>query len=123
MILLLKVCKVNRFIHKIFSGFCFALGILTKTEKEIEEILIFLDHMNFQKIEINFFYKIILVKAGFAVPFKFGDGGFQPDGLSQIELQADFLQGVKYLMGAGLLPSVLNNGILYHPIIFKFLCP
>ena len=123
MILPLRVCKVNRFIHKIFYGSCFALEIMTKTEKEIEEVLILLDHMNFQKIEIYFFYKIILMKAGLAVPFKFGDGGFQPDGLSQIELQADLFQSVEYLMGAGLFPAILNNGILYHSIILKFLCP
>lgn len=79
--------------------------------------------MNFQKIKIYFFYKIILMKARFAVPFELGDGTFQPDWLSQVELQADFFQSIKYLVSAGFLSAVLDHGIFYHPVILKFLCP
>lgn len=86
-------------------------------------VSVLLNHMNFQKIKINFFYKIVLTKARFAVPLKFGDGGFQPDGFAQIELQADFLQRVEYFVGAGFFPPVLNDGISYHSVVFKFLCP
>lgn len=84
---------------------------------------VLLDHMNFQKIEINLFYKMILTETGFAVPLKFGYGRLQPDRFPQVELQADFFQGVEYLVGARLFPSVLNYGISYHSIVFKFLCP
>lgn len=59
MILLLKVCKVNRFIHKNLGWFFFCLGILTM-KKKIGEDSVLLDYVDFQKIKINFFYKIIL---------------------------------------------------------------
>lgn len=86
-------------------------------------VSVLLDHMNFQKIEINLFYEMILTETGFAVPLKFGDGRLQPDRFSQVELQADFFQGVEYLVGARLLPPVLNYGISYHSVVFKLLCP
>ena len=70
MILLLNMCKVNLFIHKILCRFPFVLEILTKAGRKSGEVSIFLDHVNFQKIEINFFYKIILMKTRLAVPFK-----------------------------------------------------
>ena len=123
MILLLKMCKVNRFIHKILGGFSFALGIMTKTERKTGEVLILLDHVNFQKIKIDFFYKIILTEAGFAVPLKVGHGCFEPDRFPQIKLQTDFFQSVKYLVRARFLPPILDHGILYHAVILKFLCP
>lgn len=123
MILLLNMCKVNLFIHKILCRFPFVLEILTKAGRKSGEVSIFLDHVNFQKIEINFFYKIILMKTRLAVPFKLGDGAFQPDRLSQIELQADFFQRVKYLVGACFLSPVLDHGIFYHAVVLKFLCP
>ena len=53
--------------------------------------LIFFDHLDFQIVKRNFFNEIILCKPCFAVPFKIGNSGFQPDRLPQIELQADFL--------------------------------
>lgn len=84
---------------------------------------VLLDHMNLQKIKINFFYKIILIKTRLAVPLKFGDSAFQPDRFSQIELQADFVQRVKYLVGARFRPPILDHGIFYHPVILKLFCP
>ena len=121
--LLLNMCKVNLFIHKILCRFPFVLEILTKAGRKSGEVSIFLDHVNFQKIEINLFYKMILTETGFAVPLKFGYGRLQPDRFPQVELQADFFQGVEYLVGARLFPSVLNYGISYHSVVFKFLCP
>lgn len=60
MILLLNMCKVNLFIHKILCRFPVVLEILTKAGRKSGEVSIFLDHVNFQKIEINFFYKNFL---------------------------------------------------------------
>ncbi len=88
-----------------------------------ENASILLDDMNFQIIKRNFFYKIILTKARPAVTLELGDGCFQPDGLSQIKLQADCVQSVEYLVRARLFAPILYDGILYHTIVFPFLCP
>lgn len=106
MILLLKVCEVNCFMQK----------------KE-KDVLILLNNVNFQIVKGNFFYKTILIKPGSAVAFKLRDGSVQPDGFSQIKLQTDLIQCVEYFVGARLLSSVFNDGILYHTVIFPFLCP
>lgn len=45
--------------HKILGWFFFCLGILTM-KKKTGEGSVLLDYVNFQKIKINFFYKIIL---------------------------------------------------------------
>lgn len=71
MILLLNICKVNRFIHKILKRFLFCFGSYDEGKKKDREVSVLLDHMNFQKIKIDFFYKIILVKTRFAVALKF----------------------------------------------------
>lgn len=42
----------------------------------------FLNHMEFQKIKINGFHKIILRKPSLPVALEFFNGGVQPDGLA-----------------------------------------
>lgn len=123
MILLLRMCKVNLFIHKIFMRISHYFGTIAEDGRTAGEVSILLDHMNFQKIKLNFFYKIVLIKTRLAVPLKFRDGTFQPDRFPQIELQTDFLQRIKYFVGAGFLPPILDHGIFYHSVILKFLCP
>lgn len=84
---------------------------------------VLLNHVNFQIVKRYFFYKVILMKPGPAVAFKFGYGSVQPERLSQIKLQADLLQSVEDLMGARLLAAVFDHGILYHSVVFPFLGP
>ena len=79
--------------------------------------------MNFQIVEINTFYKIILGKARLGVTLEFRDGFVQPDRLSQIELIAYFVQSAKDLVGAGIVARILDAGILKHMIILKSSCP
>lgn len=100
---------------------CF--GNIAEAKKKTGETSVLLDHMNLQKIKINFFYEIILIETRLAVPLKFGDGAFQPERFPQIELQADLIQRIKYLVSACFLARVLNHGIFYHPVILKFFCP
>lgn len=88
-----------------------------------EDFSILLNNVYFQIIKRNFFYKIILTKTRSAVTLKFRDSGVQPERLSQIKLQADLIQSVKYFVSARFLSSVLDNGIFYHAVVFPFLCP
>ena len=71
---------------------------------------VLLNHMNFQIVKINGLNKIILCEPCFVVPFKFRDGGIQPNGLSQIKLIANVVQSLKNLMGAGILTVIADNG-------------
>lgn len=88
-----------------------------------EDFSILLNNVNFQIIKRNFFYKIILMEACPAVAFKLGDSGVQPEGFSQVELQADLIQCVEYFVGTCFLASVFDDGIFYHSVVFPFFGP
>lgn len=74
--------------------------------------LILLDHLYFQIIKRDAFRKVVLGKAGFAVQLKIADGGIQPDGMSQIEFRAYFINGMEYLVSAGITAGILHNHIV-----------
>ena len=84
---------------------------------------IFLNHMNFQIIEINAFHKIVLSEPHLAVPFKIRYGLVQPDRPGQVEPQAYLIQRPEDLVGAGVCTAVGDTGILKHMIVFEDPCP
>lgn len=79
--------------------------------------------MDFQIIKIGSFDKIVLRKARLAVMLKFLYGRIQPDGLSQIEPAADFIQRMKNLVRARVAAAVFDDGILYHTVVLKNFSP
>lgn len=79
--------------------------------------------MKFQIIKINRLDKAVLIKTGFGVLLKFGDILVQPDGLSKVESVTDLLQGMEYLVGAGVLCLVLHNRVTQHMVLLKNFCP
>ena len=79
--------------------------------------------MDLQIIKINGFHKIILIKTSFRMTLKVRNGGVEPDGLPQVELGADFIQGMKNLVGAGICSGIADHSILQHAVVFKDLGP
>lgn len=80
-------------------------------------------NLNFQKVKINGFYKIILIKTGFRIFFKFIHRDVKPDRLAEVELVSDCFQSAEYLMGSGIVAVVANNGIFYEMVVFNNFCP
>ena len=66
----------------------YVLSLMSISFMHKKEKSVFFNYMDFQIVKINGFYKIILAKADFIVPFEFGYGGIQPDWLLQIKLLA-----------------------------------
>lgn len=85
--------------------------------------LIFFDHLNFQIVKVNAFYKIVLCKPYLAVTLKVGYGFVQPHGPSQVKLAAYFIQCMEDLVGPGVGAAVFDAGVLQHMIVFKSSCP
>lgn len=125
MILLLKVCKVNEFMQKISEIFLQSRNAdraVLRTANLRKGVLghgicprvrsILFDYLDFQIVKFDFFYEIILGKVRLAVTLKVGNGSFQPDGLTQIELQTDFFQSVEYFVRAGIVTVILYDNIL-----------
>lgn len=79
--------------------------------------------MDFQIVKFHGFYKIILRKAGFFVTLKIGNIFVKPDWLAQVELTADFVQGMKNLVGAGIKASVIDTSVLEHVVVLEDFCP
>ncbi len=63
--------------------------------------IIFFNYVKLQIVKRNIFYKAITREAGLAGSLEIRDGRFKPDGFLKIELDAGFLEGVIYLVGAG----------------------
>lgn len=80
-------------------------------------------NLNFQKVKIDGFYKIILIKTGFRIFFKFIHRDVKPDRLAEVELVSDCFQSAEYLMGSGIVAVVANNGIFYEMVVFNNFCP
>lgn len=80
--------------------------------------LVLFDYLDFEVVEGDFFYKIVLIKTGFAVTFKFTDRGVQPDGFAQIKFIADFVKCVKNFVCPRIFPIILNDCVAQHVIIF-----
>jgi hypothetical protein len=77
---------------------------------------LFFDDLNFQKIEINVLYEIILVKPGFGMFLKFMYGCIQPHGLSKIELEADVVKRLKDHGSPGkTVVGYADNGVFHDP--------
>lgn len=84
---------------------------------------IFLNYMNLQIVKFHRFYKIVLCEAGFFMTLKIRYIFVKPDRFAQIKLTADFVQGVKYLVGSGIGAFISNTGVLKHAIILENFCP
>ena len=85
--------------------------------------LIFFNHMKFQIVKINLLDEIVLIKPRFIMPFKFFDGGIQPDWFAKIEDIAHFFQSTEYFVGSGVDRGVLYDGIGNHSVVFKDFSP
>lgn len=102
------------------KGLCSALcGASSLTHA----LRVFLNHMNLQVVKFHGFYKIVLCEAGFFMTLKIRYIFVKPDRFAQIELTADFVQGVKYLVGAGISAFISNTGVLKHVVILENFCP
>lgn len=73
---------------------------------------VFFDDLYFEVIEGNGFGEIVLGKAGFAVKLEIPHRGVEPDGVTQIKFCADFINGMKNFMGAGIGSGILHNHIV-----------
>ena len=78
----------------------------------VSETSIFFDDLYFQIIEGNGFGEIVLGKAGFAVKLEIPHRGVQPDGMPKVKFRADFINGMKNFMGAGIGSGILHNHII-----------
>ena len=67
--------------------------------------------MDFQKIKIYFFYKIILIEACFIVLLKFINSGIQPDRFSKVKLIDNFIQGMEYFVCPGIIAVVADDSV------------
>ena len=88
-----------------------------------QEIRPELSQLGSQKVKIDGFYKIILIKTGFRIFFKFIHRDVKPDRLAEVELVSDCFQSAEYLMGSGIVAVVANNGIFYEMVVFNNFCP
>lgn len=85
----------------------------------IAHLPLFFNDLNFQKIKINVFYKIILGKPGFGMLLKLMDSSIQPHGFSKIELEADVIKRLKDHSGSGkAVVRDADNGVFHDPGIF-----
>ena len=57
------------------------------------------------------------------MPFEFIDRRVQPDRLAEIKLVADRVKRVKYLVSAGVVSLVADDGIPHHSVVLEFLSP
>ena len=85
--------------------------------------LIFFDDLNFQVVEFDAFYKVILCKTGFAVALKVCYGFIQPERPAQVKLHTYLVQSPKNLVGPGIRAVVSDTGILQHTVVFESSCP
>ena len=69
--------------------------------------------MDFQVIEVNGIYKVILIKAGFVVPLEFLNCGIQPDGFAQVKFIADSISGMEDFMSARIRCIIADDGIAH----------
>jgi len=80
---------------------------------------LFFNDLNFQKIKINVFYKIILGKPGFGMLLKLMDRSIQPHGFSKIELEADVIKRLKDHSSSGkAVVRDADDGVFHDPGIF-----
>ena len=86
-------------------------------------ILIFFNYLNFQVVEVNVLYEIVLRKPCLAVAFKLGYCFVQPHRPPQVKTAAYFIQSAEDLVRPGIGTAVLNAGVLQHAIVFKSPCP
>ena len=84
---------------------------------------IFLDHLDFQIIEIHAVHEIVLGEPGFAQALEIRYGLVQPDRPGEVELIAHFVQRPEDLVGAGIRAAVRDAGILQHVVVLESPCP
>ena len=84
---------------------------------------VFFYDLNFQKIKVNLFDKIILPEPGPGMLLKIFHVGIQPDGLTKIKGIADVLQTAKNLVRAGILRFFAEDSVPEHVIVFPELSP
>ena len=95
---------------------------MTEKEKE-QKSLIFFQHENLQGIEVHRLDEAVPGKTGFGMSLKIPDIYIQPDGNRKIQLHAGLLQGMEYLMGAGILRIVGNHDVTEQMIALPFFEP
>jgi len=66
-----------------------------------DHLIVFFNYMKLEIVKRNIFDKTISCESGLAGSLEIRDGRFKPDRLLEIELDAGFLEGVIYLVGAG----------------------
>lgn len=84
---------------------------------------LFLQDLYFQKIKVNAFYEIVLIKTSLLMTLKVLNVGIQPYGLAQIPGIAKILQGAEDLVGSGILHVLTYRHIFYHMVILHELSP
>lgn len=85
--------------------------------------LIFFNYLNFQIVEVDVFYKVVLCKPYLAVAFKIRYGFVQPHRSPQVKLAAYFIQSMEDFVSPCVGAAVFDAGILQHVIVFKGPCP
>lgn len=85
---------------------------------DTQSAYLFFNDMNFQKIKINRFHKIVLVETGLAMALKFSDGGVQPDRFAQIKFIADLVKSLENLVGPGIFAVICDDGVSEKVIVF-----
>lgn len=80
---------------------------------------VFFDNLNFKKIKIDLFDPVVLSEFRFAVAFKIGNVGIQPDRHCQIPGIADAVQSPENLVGSCLAGIVADYEILFRVIVFQ----
>ena len=84
---------------------------------------IFLDHLDFQIIEIHAVHEIVLGEPGLAQALEIRYGLVQPDWPGEVELIAHLVQRPEDLVGAGVRAAIGDAGILKHAIVLECPCP
>ena len=84
---------------------------------------IFLDHLDFQIIEIHAVHEIVLGEPGLAQALEIRYGLVQPDRPGEVELIAHLVQRPEDLVGAGIRAAVRDAGILQHVVVLESPCP
>lgn len=94
-----------------------------KNNKVRSRALLFFYDVQFQKIKVQLFYKIILTELCFTAAFEFFNITFQPDRAGKVEFVANSVQRMKDFMCSGIVRIILYGHIAKQVIIFYYFSP
>ena len=97
--------------------------IILRSEWTYGNRSILLENLDLQKIEVDGFHKIILREACLGIALEVGDGFVKPDRSAQVKLLTGLCQGMKNLMGSGIIAGIFDADILQHMCVLKGFCP